>query len=86
MEGEQFTVPELKAALRKAVCDNKIVPVLCGSAFKNKGVQPLLDAIIDLLPAPDDVKSIKGWAPLTAKRPSVVPMRTSRFPLWRSKS
>jgi len=63
LEGEQFTVEELKTALRKAVCANRIVPVLCGSAFKNKGVQPLLDAIIDYLPSPEDVKDIKGWDP-----------------------
>jgi elongation factor G len=63
LEGAEFTVDELKRTLRKAVCDNKIVPILCGSAFKNKGVQPLLDAIIDYLPSPEDVKSIKGWAP-----------------------
>jgi elongation factor G len=63
MNGEQFTAEELKAALRKAVCDNKIIPVLCGSAFKNKGVQPLLDAIIDYLPSPEDVKAIKGYTP-----------------------
>jgi elongation factor G len=61
LEGEQFTVEELKDGLRKAVCDNRIVPVLCGSAFKNKGVQPLLDAIVDYLPSPEDVKSIRGW-------------------------
>lgn len=63
MEGEQFTVDELKNALRKAVCDNKIIPVLCGSAFKNKGVQPLLDAIVDYLPSPVEVKAIRGWLP-----------------------
>jgi len=63
MAGEQFTVDELKAALRKAVCNNFIIPVLCGSAFKNKGVQLLLDGVVDYLPSPEDVKSIKGWSP-----------------------
>ncbi len=58
-----FTTEELRAALRRAVCANKIIPVLCGSAFKNKGVQPLLDAIVDLLPSPEDVAAIKGIAP-----------------------
>ncbi len=58
-----FTVEELKAALRRAVCSGKIIPVLCGSAFKNKGVQPMLDAIIDYLPSPEDVKAIKGFTP-----------------------
>ncbi len=63
LEGEAISAEELKAALRRAVCANKIIPVLCGSAFKNKGVQPLLDAIIDYLPSPEDVASVKGWLP-----------------------
>ncbi len=63
LEGETIEVDLLKAALRKAVCDNKIIPVLCGSAFKNKGVQPLLDAIVDYLPSPEDVASVKGVLP-----------------------
>ena len=63
IEGEEITADELKKVLRTAVCENRIVPVLCGSAFKNKGVQPLLDAIIDYLPSPTDVKSIKGTLP-----------------------
>jgi elongation factor G len=54
---------ELRAALRKAVCENKIIPVLCGSAFRNKGVQPLLDAVVDYLPSPLDKKFVKGWLP-----------------------
>jgi elongation factor G len=60
--GEEVTTEELKRALRKAVCDVKIVPVLCGTAFKNKGVQPLLDAVVDYLPAPNDVPPIEGTA------------------------
>src|SRR5262249_30630965 len=63
LEGEKISVDELKAGLRKAVCDNKIVPVLAGSAFKNKGVQLLLDAVIDYLPSPVDKVAIKGWLP-----------------------
>lgn len=63
LEGEEIPSEDLKRVLRQAVCDNKIVPVLCGSAFKNKGVQPLLDAIIDYLPSPNDVKAIKGQLP-----------------------
>ncbi len=55
-----ITVPELKAALRKAVCENKIVPITCGTAFKNKGVQLLLDAVVDYMPSPLDVKAIEG--------------------------
>ena len=60
MEGEEPTVAELKAALRKAVCNNLIVPVTCGTAFKNKGVQLLLDAVVDYMPSPIDVKAIEG--------------------------
>lgn len=60
LEGEEANVEELKAGLRKAVCDNKIVPVTCGTAFKNKGVQLLLDAVVDYMPAPTDVKAIQG--------------------------
>ena len=57
---ESITVPELKAVLRKAVCNNQIVPMCCGTAFKNKGVQMLLDAVVDYLPSPLDVKAIEG--------------------------
>lgn len=57
---ESLTVEELKAGLRKAVCDNKIVPVTCGTAFKNKGVQLLLDSVVELMPSPVDVKAIEG--------------------------
>ena len=60
LEGEEPTVEELKKALRKAVCNNQIVPVTCGTAFKNKGVQLMLDAVIDYLPSPLDVKAIEG--------------------------
>ncbi len=60
LEGEEPTVDELKAVLRKAVCDNKIVPVCCGTAFKNKGVQLLLDNVVSYLPSPVDVKAIEG--------------------------
>ena len=60
LEGEEPTVSELKAALRKAVCNNQIVPVICGTAFKNKGVQLLLDAVIEYMPSPVDVKAIEG--------------------------
>ncbi len=55
-----ITIDELKAVLRKAVCDNKIVPVTCGTAFKNKGVQLLLNAVVDYMPSPVDVKAIEG--------------------------
>ena len=55
-----ITVDELKKALRKAVCENKIVPVTCGTAFKNKGVQLMLNAVVDYMPSPVDVKAIQG--------------------------
>jgi len=58
--GEKLTVEEIKAAIRKATIDIKICPVICGSAFKNKGVQNLLDSVIDYLPSPLDVPAIKG--------------------------
>ena len=60
LEGEEISIEELKQGLRKAVCDNKIVPVTCGTAFKNKGVQLLLDSIVELMPSPVDVKAIEG--------------------------
>ncbi len=63
LEGEEFTEEEIRQALRKGTIDGSIVPVLCGSAFKNKGVQLLLDAVVDYLPAPTDVPPIKGILP-----------------------
>ena len=60
LEGEEPTVDELKRVLRKATCENKIVPVCCGTAFKNKGVQLLLDNVVNYLPSPVDVKAIEG--------------------------
>ena len=60
LEGEEITVAELKAALRKGVCEVKIFPVICGSSYRNKGVQVMLDAVVDYLPAPTDVPDIKG--------------------------
>lgn len=67
LEGEEITVDELKTALRKATIDNKLVPVLCGTAYRNKGVQMLLDAIIDYMPAPVDIPPIKGVNPDTGE-------------------
>jgi len=64
-EGEEISIEELKKALRKATIDNKIVPVVCGTSYKNKGVQKLLDAIIDYMPAPTDIPAIKGVNPDT---------------------
>ncbi|MCR5501480.1 MAG: elongation factor G, partial [Lachnospiraceae bacterium] len=60
LEGEELTVEELKAALRKGTCECTAVPVCCGSAYRNKGVQKLLDAILEFMPAPTDIPAIKG--------------------------
>ena len=65
LEGDEITEAELKAAIRKATCAVEFYPVLCGSAFKNKGVQLMLDAVVDYLPSPLDVPSIKGIDPNT---------------------
>ena len=65
VDGEELTVEELKKALRKATIQNKIVPVVCGTSYKNKGVQKLLDAIVEYMPAPVDIPSIKGINPQT---------------------
>jgi len=63
LEGEELTTEELRRAIRKATLSGKFTPVLCGSAFKNKGVQRLLDAVVDYLPAPIDVPPVKGHVP-----------------------
>lgn len=64
-EGEELTVDEIKKVIRKATCECKMVPITCGTSYRNKGVQPLLDAIVDFMPAPTDVESIKGVNPDT---------------------
>lgn len=73
LEGEEITVDEIKAALRKGTIANEIVPVTCGTSYKNKGVQKLLDAVVDYMPSPLDVVQIKGTNPETGEeeeRPS----------------
>ncbi|MCI8590715.1 MAG: elongation factor G [Clostridiales bacterium] len=64
-DGEELSVDEIKAAIRKATIDNKMVPMVCGTSYKNKGVQKLLDAVIDYMPSPIDVPAIKGVNPDT---------------------
>ncbi len=64
-DGEEIAVEDLKRALRKATIDNKIVPVVCGTSYKNKGVQKLLDAVVDFMPSPLDIPAIKGINPET---------------------
>ena len=61
--GEEFTIDEMKAAIRKSTIANTMVPVVCGTSYKNKGVQKLLDAIVDYMPSPVDVPAIKGFIP-----------------------
>ncbi len=63
LEGNEPDEDTIKRLIRKGTCDNTFVPILCGSAFKNKGVQPLLDAVVDFLPSPIDVPPIKGVNP-----------------------
>ena len=63
--GEELTIDEIKSTIRKATIDNTMVPVTCGSSYRNKGVQMLLDAIVDYMPAPTDVPAIKGVDPET---------------------
>ena len=63
LDEEAIDVARLKAAIRKATLDISMTPVLCGSSFKNKGVQPLLDAVIDYLPSPLDVPPVEGLEP-----------------------
>ena len=60
LEGEEFTIEELKAAIRKGTIDNTFVPVCCGTSYRNKGVQKLLDAIVDYMPSPLDIPPVKG--------------------------
>ena len=68
LEGEEITREELKAAIRKETIANTLVPVTCGSSYKNRGVQKLLDAIVDYMPAPTDVEDIKGVNPETEEQ------------------
>ena len=60
LEGEELTIEELKAAIRKGTIDNTFVPVVCGTSYRNKGVQKLLDAIVDYMPSPTDIPPVKG--------------------------
>ena len=63
LEGEELAVDEMKAALRHATITGKITPVFCGSSLRNKGVQPLLDAVIDYLPSPAEIPAVTGINP-----------------------
>ena len=65
LEGEEISIDELKAALRKATCSCQLIPVICGTSLRNKGVQMMLDAIVDYMPSPLDIPAIKGINPDT---------------------
>lgn len=67
LEGEELTIDEIKSAIRKGTLNNSIIPVTCGTSYKNKGVQKLLDAIIDYMPSPLDIPPIKGVNPETGE-------------------
>jgi elongation factor G len=79
LEGQELTIDELKQALRKATINKQLVPVLCGSAFKNKGVQPLLDAVVDYLPSPLDVPPVTGINPKTNQEEIRLPQDDQPF-------
>ena len=79
LEGEELTVPELKEGLRKATISSIFVPVLCGSALRNKGIQPMLDAVIDYLPSPLDVPSVKAIHPKTHQEAYIEHTKSAPF-------
>jgi elongation factor G len=79
LNGEHINNDEIKKAIREATINLKIVPVLCGSAFKKKGVQPLLDAVCDYLPSPLDKKAVEGTNPYSDEKPSRKPISTEPF-------
>jgi elongation factor G len=87
LEGETPTIEELKAGIRQATIDLKVFPVLCGSAFKNKGVQTLLDAVVDYLPSPLDKPPVEGIeSPPSIQIERASRTTTSRFRRWPSRS
>ncbi len=79
LEGEEITPEEIKAAIRKGTINLDVFPVLCGSAFKNKGVQPLLDAVVDFLPSPVDLPPVKGVNPDTGEEEVRYPSEDEPF-------
>ncbi len=76
---EEITIEELKAAIRKATIANEIVPVVCGSSYRNKGVQKMLDAVVDYMPAPTDIPAIKGVIPGTEEEGERAPDDNAPF-------
>ena len=87
LEGKELTEDELRGAIRKGCIALKLFPVLCGSAFKHKGVQPLLDAVVDYLPSPLDIPPVHGQGPQgRGRRHARDAATTRRSPRWRSRS
>ncbi len=87
LEGQEITPQQLQAGIRRLVIKNELVPVICGAAFKNKGVQPLLDAVVDYLPSPVDIPEVRGINPDT-KQPETraaddnAPFSALAFKIW----
>ncbi|MBN2716785.1 MAG: elongation factor G [Deltaproteobacteria bacterium] len=79
LEGDEIAVDKIQAAIRKGVIACNLVPVFCGSAFKNKGVQPILDAVVDYLPSPVDLPPVKGVHPHTGKEVERIPSENEPF-------
>jgi len=79
LEGQAISESEIRQAVRRATLDIKIIPVLCGAAFKNKCVQPLLDAVVDFLPAPTDVTAVEGVNPQNEERETRLPEDKAPF-------
>ena len=78
-DGEELTVDEIKSCIRKATIANDMVPIVCGTSYKNKGVQKLLDAVVDYMPAPTDVEAIKGVNPDTEEEEVRISSDTEPF-------
>jgi elongation factor G len=86
LEGTEPDAATLKKLIRKGTLNHSFVPVCCGSAFKNKGVQPLLDAVVDYLPSPLDIEDVQGVKVDSDEKDSRPPRTTRRSRLWRSRS
>ncbi len=78
-DGEELTIDEIKTCIRKATISNDMVPIVCGTSYKNKGVQKLLDAVVDYMPAPTDVEAIKGVNPDTEEEEVRISSDTEPF-------
>jgi len=86
LAGEAIPLEEVQSLIRQGTLGAKLVPVLCGSAFKNKGIQQLLDAVVDYLPSPLDVPPIHGFNPENGLQEERSPANGLLFSAWRSKS